>query len=64
MTIEDNGEGFDPDAVLHEVRAGHHIGLRSMQQRIEDARGGMDIHSSPSQGTRLEFWCPLPEEAS
>jgi putative two-component system response regulator len=61
LTVEDNGKGFDPDAVLRQPspEGGKHMGLRSMRQRVREARGSLEIRSEPGKGTRLEFWFPL-----
>lgn len=62
MAVADDGKGFE----LKEARAirggaGERLGLRSMQERVRHAQGGLAIKSAPGQGTTLEFWCPLPD---
>ncbi|MBI4463538.1 MAG: PAS domain S-box protein [Acidobacteria bacterium] len=54
LTIEDDGTGFDPNAV--EQKAG--LGMISMRERLRLVQGRFHIHSSPSQGTRIEAWIP------
>ncbi|MEO5952804.1 MAG: sensor histidine kinase, partial [Chloroflexia bacterium] len=56
MSVTDNGVGFDPKATLRLLESGH-IGLQSMQERIDAIRGGMEIDSTPGAGTRVTFWC-------
>jgi PAS domain S-box-containing protein len=63
LTIGDNGRGFDPAAVLQMRYAGEKLGLRSMRERVELAGGTFAIHSTPGQGTLIEFSCPLPSQA-
>lgn len=63
MTVADNGIGFDAEAVFveHDGRAGEQLGLRSMRQRMQHARGQLIIHSSAGSGTTLEFRCPVDQ---
>ncbi len=49
LTITDNGKGFQP--VKLDVQ--HGLGLRLMQERIEELHGTFFLHSEPCQGTRL-----------
>jgi signal transduction histidine kinase len=60
MRVVDDGKGFDVDAVLQRNEAGHHLGLRSMMQRIRDAQGALTIGPAEPKGTTLRFQCPLP----
>jgi signal transduction histidine kinase len=55
MSITDNGIGFNPKSVVRSLESGH-IGLHSMQERIEAIGGGMELDSTPGQGTRITFW--------
>ncbi len=57
VRVEDNGRGFDPN----QSRPGSakHIGLGSMRERAELSGGWWKIASSPSTGTRIEFWIPM-----
>ncbi len=54
MSVTDNGLGFDPKSMARSRDSGH-IGLHSMQERIEAIGGGMEIESTEGQGTRLTF---------
>ncbi|AYO54679.1 sensor histidine kinase [Acinetobacter wuhouensis] len=45
LEIEDNGIGFIP----HEVEAGLHVGLHSMQQRVSRLNGQFEINSKSGQ---------------
>jgi signal transduction histidine kinase len=59
MDITDNGRGFDAAyAVARSLERGH-IGLHSMQERIEVAGGGMEIESASGKGSRITFWIPV-----
>jgi signal transduction histidine kinase len=51
LTIKDHGAGYDPKATRH--RSGH-VGLQSMQERVESMGGTFNIDSSPDKGTTIE----------
>ena len=55
LTVEDDGRGFDPDAVAQHPRRG--IGLRNMRERLNDVSGSFEITSGP-QGTRVVAQVP------
>ena len=54
LSIEDNGIGFNP----HQVEAGLHIGLHSMQQRVKRLNGYFEIESQKNL-TFLKVSLPL-----
>lgn len=54
VTVEDNGQGFDPEAVPVD-----HDGLLNMRQRIADLGGHMELSSKPGRGTRVRLTAPL-----
>jgi NarL family two-component system sensor histidine kinase LiaS len=56
LTITDNGQGFTPTASDHQ----RGLGLRSMQERIQELGGSFVIESAPGQGTRVQV--SLPQE--
>ncbi len=55
LTIEDDGAGFDPQAVI----GGDHMGLRLMHERAERSGGSLVVESSPNSGTRIILRYPL-----
>jgi len=57
LSIEDSGEGFDPDA----ARTGH-MGIELMRRRIAAVGGALDIESSVGNGTRVVAWLPVRGE--
>jgi signal transduction histidine kinase len=61
MDVTDNGRGFDPVVVAAQSLENGHIGLHSMQERIDSAGGGMEIDSFQDKGTRITFWTPIIE---
>lgn len=54
MRIADNGVGFDPDG---EKLTSY--GLRSMQERVAEVGGSLDIYSAVGKGTQVEVRIPL-----
>ncbi|MFW3117639.1 sensory histidine kinase [Mycolicibacterium mageritense DSM 44476 = CIP 104973] len=52
LTVADDGAGFDPSTVARSVAEGH-IGLASLQVRIEATGGTMAISSKPGAGTQI-----------
>jgi signal transduction histidine kinase len=50
ITLEDNGKGFDPAAV---VKPG--IGLSNARNRVEYLNGKLDITSAPGEGTTINI---------
>jgi two-component system, NarL family, sensor histidine kinase LiaS len=61
LTITDNGQGFEP--AVGETQRG--LGLRSMQERVEELGGSFVVESAPGQGTRVQVSLPQePEQDS
>ncbi|HUY57210.1 MAG TPA: GAF domain-containing sensor histidine kinase [Candidatus Micrarchaeaceae archaeon] len=54
LTIEDDGDGFEPLAAHDRGQ-----GLRNMEERVARLGGRMTIRSVPHQGTRLRMTLPL-----
>jgi two-component system, NarL family, sensor histidine kinase DevS len=55
LCVEDNGRGFEPDA----VRGGEHQGLVNMRDRATDMGGQFEVLSSAGAGTRIIVRIPL-----
>ena len=55
LEIMDNGQGFNVDKT--EANLGH--GLANMQRRTQKAGGGIQIDSSPGNGTKVTAWVPI-----
>lgn len=51
ITLEDNGKGFDPAAVV--ARPG--IGMSNARSRVEYLNGKLDILSAPGEGTTINI---------
>ena len=58
LVIEDDGQGFDPDAVPGLPRKGH-SGLAGMRERLHLIAGSLTIESRPGQGTTVLARVPL-----
>ncbi|GIF62284.1 hypothetical protein Ais01nite_03190 [Asanoa ishikariensis] len=61
VTVRDDGVGFEPERLSDAARAGRLGVAQSMRGRIADLGGTTTIHSSPTEGTEVEFWVPLPK---
>ena len=61
ITITDNGRGFEPQGTLRTGASG----LKNMQARMEEIKGGFELRSEPGKGTtvRLSFPIPTPKTA-
>lgn len=56
-TVEDNGRGFDVDAVLGDDEGAAH-GLQTIPDRLAQVGGEFEIESQPGEGTKISFWVP------
>ena len=56
LTIEDDGKGFDPEAVRISKRG---LGLPSMAERLELFDGRLCIDSQLGKGARIQAIVPL-----
>lgn len=63
LIVQDDGQGFDPDAVLsgdHQRRRAW--GLLGIQERVELVGGDFEIDSDPGAGTTIRVNVPLTRE--
>jgi signal transduction histidine kinase len=58
LELKDDGQGFNLDKT--EANLGH--GLVNMQRRVRKAGGGLELDSSPGNGTRVKVWVPNDDE--
>jgi nitrate/nitrite-specific signal transduction histidine kinase len=56
ITIEDDGQGFDPVQVAGEGR--RYFGLQIMRERAESVGGSLEFDSRPGKGTRVVIQVP------
>lgn len=61
--IEDDGQGFDPEAVISARQGSGAYGLMGMQERVTLMNGRLEIDSEPGEGTRVcvEIPCENPK---
>ncbi len=65
LDILDDGTGFDQPAWEQDADAGSSYGLRFMRARLRELGGGLDIESTPGEGTALSIHLPIrPGQAS
>ena len=60
--VEDNGRGFDVEAVIGAPDAGRRLGLLGMQERVALVGGTLEVESGPGGGTSLFIHIPLRDE--
>jgi signal transduction histidine kinase len=58
LTLRDDGVGFNPSR----ERETPHLGLASMQERVQLLGGKLDIKSTPGHGTTILAWVPAREQ--
>ncbi len=59
LTVQDDGRGFDPDAVPSDG----HMGLRIMNERLARVAGTLTVHSTPGGGTTITAAWPSTASA-
>jgi signal transduction histidine kinase len=59
VTVEDNGEGFDPETLSSEENPDK--GLSRLEKQVELFEGTLDINSSAGEGTRVALSIPTGE---
>ena len=55
LTVEDDGKGFDPDAV-----PSGHMGLHIMRERLERVDAALTVESAAGRGTTIRADWPRP----
>ena len=66
LEIVDNGLGFDVKSVTegYEKRANSSLGMVNLRERAELVNGLLQIDSQPGQGTKVQVYIPLTEDAA
>ncbi len=64
LEIEDDGVGFDPQAVDASYENRGSLGLINLRERAELLSGYLRIDSQPGRGTRISVVIPLTEGAA
>lgn len=60
LTVEDDGCGFDADAVRESSKSDRQMGLLGMRERVALAGGTLLIESAPGAGTTILVRVPIP----
>ncbi len=63
LAIEDDGGGFERDAVNQRVKRGEHLGLLGMTERVKNDGGTIVLDSRPGAGSRIEVRIPFAKPA-
>jgi signal transduction histidine kinase len=61
LSVQDNGSGFDVDAIQGRHDAHEHLGLSGMRERAALLNGSLSIESRPGLGTTVSVSIPVPE---
>ena len=64
LEIEDDGLGFDVDAVNRSYDKRGSLGMVNLRERTELVSGLLNIDSAPGKGARIQVYIPLTEEAT
>jgi signal transduction histidine kinase len=64
LEIEDDGGGFDYEAVNKSYDQRGSLGMINLRERTELVNGLLNIDSAPGKGTRIQVYIPLTEEAA
>lgn len=64
LEIQDDGVGFDVEAVNRTYDSRGSLGMVNLRERTELVNGLLHIQSAPGKGTRVQVFIPLTEEAA
>jgi signal transduction histidine kinase len=66
LEIIDNGVGFDVKAMSqsYDKRANSSLGMVNLRERAELVNGILQLDSAPGQGTKVQVYIPLTEDAA
>jgi signal transduction histidine kinase len=62
LTVEDDGRGFDNDALLQAPGTDIGLGLIDIRERADLLNGAVTLESRPGSGTTVHVYIPLREE--
>jgi signal transduction histidine kinase len=60
LIIEDNGRGFDVEAVMRDGIGRQRLGLAGIRERAALAGGTLTVEATPARGTTIYVRLPLP----
>ncbi len=64
LEVEDDGIGFDVDAVNRAYDKRSSLGMVNLRERTELVNGLLNIQSAIGKGTKVSVYIPLTEEAA
>ncbi|NJC95381.1 MAG: GAF domain-containing sensor histidine kinase [Anaerolineae bacterium] len=64
LEVEDDGMGFNLEAVNKSYDQRGSLGMINLRERTELVNGLLNIDSAPGKGTRVQVYLPLTEEAA
>jgi len=66
LEIEDDGVGFDVDAIsqAYDKRSNASLGMVNLRERTELVNGLLNVQSTIGKGTKVSVYIPLTEEAA
>ena len=64
LEIEDDGLGFDVEAVNKSYDKRGSLGMINLRERTELVNGLLHVDSAPGKGTRIQVYIPLSDEAA
>ena len=64
IEVEDDGVGFDPEALARSADSAQGLGLSGMRERVSLLGGTLSLWSEPGSGTRILVEVPLPQEVA
>jgi PAS domain S-box-containing protein len=59
VRVEDDGRGFDPEAIESRLDHGRSFGLFNIRERIDGLGGQLDVWTQPGEGTAFTLTVPL-----
>lgn len=59
ITVEDNGVGFHTQEIFSRLADNNHLGLITVQQRVNQLQGVLEIKSKPNFGTSIVITVPI-----
>jgi signal transduction histidine kinase len=62
--VQDDGVGFDVKSVMQSYEKRGSLGMVNLTERAEMLNGLLNILSAPGQGTRVQVFIPLTDEAA
>jgi len=64
LEIQDDGVGFDVNAVTRAYDQRGSLGMVNLRERTELVNGVLNLQSAPGKGTRVQVYIPITEEAA